>query len=126
MNYYKRNREAILKKAHDKYHNGGGKEKAYYRENKEEIKKRERKRYREMVKFERKDKIKRSLGRYYRLKKKRIIIKMNNLVFGDIALNKKEFYENKKDIKLKHVNVDNIVIINKIKINDDIKYEAIL
>ena len=51
---------------------------------------------------------------------------MNNLVFGDIALNKKEFYENKKDIKLKHVNVDNIVIINKIKINDDIKYEAIL
>ena len=39
MNYYKRNIEAILKKTHDKYHNGGGKEKAkrYYRLNKEEI-----------------------------------------------------------------------------------------
>ena len=45
---------------------------------------------------------------------------MNKLVLGDIVLNKKEFYENKKGIKLKHVHVDNIVINNKIKINDDI------
>ena len=44
MNYCKRNREAILMKAYEKYQNGGGKEKAkkYYKENKEEIKKRER------------------------------------------------------------------------------------
>ena len=45
MNYYQKNREKISKKAHEKYHNGNGKEQAkkYYRENKEEIKKRERK-----------------------------------------------------------------------------------
>ena len=73
MNYYKRNREAILKKAHEKYYNGGGKEKPkkYYRENNEEITKRERERYRKLNKFEKKGKIKRSLDRYYRLKKER-------------------------------------------------------
>ena len=27
MNYYRKNRQALLKKAHDKYHNRGGKEK---------------------------------------------------------------------------------------------------
>ena len=73
MNYYKKNREKILKKAHEKYHNGGGKEKAkkYYRENKEEIKKRERERYRKLDRFEKKGKIKRSLDRYYILKKEK-------------------------------------------------------
>ena len=41
MSNYKKNRDVLLKKAHDKYHNAGGKEKArkYYIENKEEIKK---------------------------------------------------------------------------------------
>ena len=71
MNYCKRNRDKVLKKAHDKYRNGGGKEKAkkYYKENKEKIKKRERESYRKMDKFEMKDKIKKSLDRYYSLKK---------------------------------------------------------
>ena len=71
MNYYKRNREAILKKGHEKYQNGGGKEKArkYYKENKEEIKKREIEWYRKLDKFEKKGKIKISLDRYYKLKK---------------------------------------------------------
>ena len=46
MRYDENNREKVLKKAHEKYDNGSGKEKAkkYYRENKEEIKKRERER----------------------------------------------------------------------------------
>ena len=50
MSYYKRNREASLKKAYDKYHNKGGKQKAakYYQENKEEIKKKERNNYKNM------------------------------------------------------------------------------
>ena len=41
MSYYKKNREVLFKKAQDRYHNKGGKEKAakYYQENKEEIKK---------------------------------------------------------------------------------------
>ena len=73
MNYYKKNKDKILKKAYEKYHNGGGKEKAkkYYRKNKEEIRKRERERYRKLDKLEKKDKIKKSLDRYYRLKKEK-------------------------------------------------------
>ena len=73
MNYYQKNKDKSLKRAHEKYHNGGGKEKARksYIENKEQIKKRERKRYKEMDKFEKKDKIERSLDRYYRLKKQK-------------------------------------------------------
>ena len=40
MVYYEDNRGKLLKKAHDKYHNGGDKEKAalYYQKNKEMIK----------------------------------------------------------------------------------------
>ena len=54
MNYYQKNGDNILKKANEKYHNGGGKEKAkkYYRKNKGEITKRERERYRKLDKFE--------------------------------------------------------------------------
>ena len=41
MNYYKKNKEVLLEKAYDKYHNKGRKErkKRYYLENNEEIKK---------------------------------------------------------------------------------------
>ena len=37
--YYWKNREELLKKAHEKYHEKGGKERArkYYQESKEEI-----------------------------------------------------------------------------------------
>ena len=44
MSYYKKNKDVLLEKAYDKYHNKGGKERAkkYYQENKEEIKKKER------------------------------------------------------------------------------------
>ena len=45
---------------------------------------------------------------------------MDKLVFGDIEVTKKEFYENKKGIKLKDVIVDKIVVSNKIKANDEI------
>ena len=48
---------------------------------------------------------------------------MNKLIFGDIEVSKAEFYESKKDIKLKDVNVDKIVISNKIKGNNEtVKY----
>ena len=45
--YYWKNREELLEKAHDKYHNRGGKEKVekYYQTNKEEIKEKERMKY---------------------------------------------------------------------------------
>ena len=45
---------------------------------------------------------------------------MNKLVFDDIEVTKKEFYENKIVIKLKDVIVDKIVVSDKIKVNDEI------
>ena len=45
---------------------------------------------------------------------------MNKLVFGNIVLRKENFQESKKGIKLKDVNVDKIVVSNKIKVNDEI------
>ena len=68
--YYWFNRRDLLKNAHDKYHNKGGKEKAalYYQKNKEMIKKREKDRYRSMTDVERNEKKRKSLERYYKLK----------------------------------------------------------
>ena len=59
MGYYEDNKSTLLKKAHDKCHSGGGKEKAalYYQKNKEMIKKRERDKYKLMTVEERKAKI---------------------------------------------------------------------
>ena len=48
---------------------------------------------------------------------------MNELVFGDIEVSKKDFYKNKKGTKLKDFIVENIVVSNKIKVNDEtVKY----
>ena len=40
---------------------------------------------------------------------------MNKLIFGDIEVSKKEFYESKDGIKLKDVIVDNIIVSGKVK-----------
>ena len=50
MNYYIKNRNVLLQKAHDNYHYGGKKEKAakYYQDNKEKIKKKEKNKYKNM------------------------------------------------------------------------------
>ena len=45
---------------------------------------------------------------------------MNNLIFNDISVNKKKFYESKQGIKLNDIIIKNIVVSNKIKINDKI------
>ena len=45
---------------------------------------------------------------------------MNNLVFNEINVNKKKFYESKQGIKLDDTIIKNIVVSNKIKINDKI------
>ena len=52
--YYWFNRKDLLRKAHDKYHNKGGKEKAAlsYQKSKETIKKREKNRYTSMTDIE--------------------------------------------------------------------------
>ena len=44
---------------------------------------------------------------------------MNKLVFGDIEVSKKEFYESKKGIKLNDVDVRKIVVSNKVKGNNE-------
>ena len=70
--YYWKNRKKLLRKAHYKYHNSDGKEKAksYYQENKTKIKKKERLKYWFMPEDE-KDLIRqRSLKRYYKIKSK--------------------------------------------------------
>ena len=45
---------------------------------------------------------------------------MNKLVFGDLEVTKKEFYENKKGLKLKDIIVNNIIVSEKVKGNNDI------
>ena len=45
---------------------------------------------------------------------------MNKLVFGDIKVSKKKFYESKQGIKLNDIIIKNIVASNKIKINDKV------
>ena len=44
---------------------------------------------------------------------------MNKLVFGDVEVTKKEFHEGNKGTKLKDVDVNKIVVSNKIKGNND-------
>ena len=44
---------------------------------------------------------------------------MNKLIFGDIEVSEKEFYESKKAMNLEDVIVDNIVVNNKIKGNNE-------
>ena len=43
---------------------------------------------------------------------------MNKLVFGDIEVTKKEFYENKKGLKLKDIIDNNIIVSEKVKVNN--------
>ena len=72
MSYFKKNKEVLLEKAYDKYHNRGGKERAkkYYEENKEEIKKKERLKYWFMPESDKEIMRQRSLERNYRMKNK--------------------------------------------------------
>ena len=44
---------------------------------------------------------------------------MNKLIFGDIEASKKEFYGRKKAVNLGDVEVDKIVVSNKIKGNNE-------
>ena len=44
---------------------------------------------------------------------------MNKLIFGDIEVSKKEFYEGRKAVSLKEVDVNKIVESNKIKENNE-------
>ena len=45
---------------------------------------------------------------------------MNKLIFGNVETSKKSFYKSKQGTKLKDIDIKNIVVSNKIKINDKI------
>ena len=51
---------------------------------------------------------------------KKEILSKYKLIFDDIEVIKKEVYESKEGIKLKDVIVDNIVVTNKVKGNNEI------
>ena len=66
MNYYWFNRQDLLQKTGEKYHNCGGKEKAaeYYLANKDVIKEKARKKYRNLSEEEKEAKRRYSKGRH--------------------------------------------------------------
>ena len=70
MSYYWLNRKELLKKANEKYHNKGGKEKAnqFYEDNKQAIKEKARNKYKNLTEKEKKLKRKYSQNRYDKLK----------------------------------------------------------
>ena len=45
---------------------------------------------------------------------------MNKLNFGDIEVSKEQFYNSKKAVSLKEVDINKIVVSNKIKGNNEI------
>ena len=51
---------------------------------------------------------------------------MNKLVLGDIEVSKKQFYEGKKAVNLSNVNVDKIVVSNKIKGNNETNFFLVI
>ena len=69
MNYYQKN---SFLKAHDKYHNKGGKEKAaiYFKKIKKRLKKKERKKYKNMSEDEKNVIRERSKNRYWENKRR--------------------------------------------------------
>ena len=70
MSYYWFSRKELLEKAHKKYHKEGGKEKAsnYYQRNKEAIKKKATEKYKNLSKEEKDKKREYSRNRYHKLK----------------------------------------------------------
>ena len=72
MSYCKKNKEVLLEKIYDKYHNRGGKERAkkYYQESKEEIKKKERLKCWFVPESDKEIVRQRRLERYHRMKNK--------------------------------------------------------
>ena len=131
MSYYWFNRKEILQKAKERY----SKEKAaeYYLQNKEAIKEKSKNRYKNLSK-EGKDKIKvYQRKRYQQLinyKKEALQKQMSfvlfsvrtsekTLKFGSVRVTKKEFHKSKHAVDLDLVHVDEIVVSDKFRHNDD-------
>ena len=72
MSYYWYNRQELLQKAKEKYHNCGGKEKAadYYLQNKDTIKQRPNNRFKNLTEERKETKRKYNKDRYAKMKRK--------------------------------------------------------
>ena len=72
MSYYWFNREEVLQRAKEKYHNSGSKKKAveYYQTNKDVLKEKSRNKYRNLSEKEKKAKRQYSRDRYKKIKGK--------------------------------------------------------
>ena len=72
MSYYWFNRQELLQKAQEKYHNCGSKEKAaeYYRDNKDVIKEKAKKKHRNLSEEEKEAKRQYFKDRYQKIKEK--------------------------------------------------------
>ena len=95
MKYSWFNREELLKKTNEKYHNKGGKQKAgeYCKRNKEAIKENARNKYKNLTKEEKELKRQYSKNRYNKLKqqcKVLMILKSNKKIF---MLLRKQFFK---------------------------------
>ena len=73
MSYYWFNRQELVQKANNRYHNCGGKEKAaeYYIANKDVIKEKARNKYRNLLEEEKEAKREYAKNRYKNMKKKK-------------------------------------------------------
>ena len=131
MNYHHFNRKEMLQKATERYSNEKAAE--YYSQNKEAIKEKSKNWYRNLSEEE-KDKIKGyERMRYQQVIQKQkealqnkwvlffLVIRMSEktLKFDNVRLDKKEFHKSEQPINLDLVNVDQIVIFDKLKHSDD-------
>ena len=107
IEYYLENKEAIKKKSRDQYKN-------LSEEEKDKIKEYQRKKYQQLIQYKKK-----VLQNKWVLFLLSIRMSEKTLKFDNIRVNKKEFHKSKQSIDLDLINVDEIVVSDKFKCNDD-------
>ena len=106
--YYLQNKEVIKEKSKNRYKN-------LSKEEKDKIKEYQRKRYQQLIQYK-----KEALQNKWALFLLSIRMSEKTLKFDTIRVNKKEFHKSKQPISLDLVNVDQIVVSDKFKHNDDL------
>ena len=105
--YYLENKEAINEKSRDRYKN-------LSKEEKDKIIESQRKRYQQLIQFK-----KEALQNTWVLLLLSIRMSEKTLKFDNIRVNKKGFHKCKQSVNLDLVNVDQIVMSDKLRHNDD-------
>ena len=107
VEYYLQNKEAIKEKSKNWYKN-------LSKEEKDKIKEYQRKRYQQLIQYK-----KEALQNKWVLFLLSIRMSEKTLKFDNIRVNKKEFHKSKQPIDLMSVNVDQIVVSDKFKHNNE-------